>query len=114
MTTKERRKRRKENPYFILVNRGHVQRFMCSVNGQDAKCWPVARTHEDAARLVRYFAGKHVDPAAAIRPAIIGSAPGETLTGHIYMALDEGCEYVLCPMAWDDGKPVWGHIPLTQ
>ncbi len=113
MTTKERGKRRKEKPYFILVNRGLVQRLQCSVNGRDAKCWPVARTHEDATTLARYFV-KHADADVTIRPALIGSVPGETLMGHISMALDEGCEYVLCPLAWDDGKPMWGHIPLTQ
>ncbi len=97
-------------PRFFLARQGFVQRVMADPVGDGVmrKCWPVANTHDDAMRLVDFFKCR----ADGVRPAEFGSVQGETLEGHVEMALKEGCEFVICPVRWVDDVPQWGHIDM--
>jgi len=82
--------------FYMLVRKGMVQRVNQPGIG---KVWPVTETLEDAKRLARFFKRK------GLRPALIGSVPGETLEGHIQMAYEEGC-IAIAMFDWDpDGSP---------
>jgi hypothetical protein len=93
---------------FMLVRLGMVQRMMCEVDGRQVKAWPVFKTLKDAKRFAKYAKTDAV-------PARIGSAYGETLEGHIALALQEGIELAVCPTGWNkDGSPTLGHIRLDS
>lgn len=121
MAKKKRKQapRRKPRPQtaemavFFLARQGHVQRLSIDVlgDGVERKCWPVATTHEDAMRLIDFYECR----AEGVRPAQIGSVPGETVAGHCRMAIDEGCEFLLHCVGWtDDGKPMWKIAQLVD
>jgi hypothetical protein len=94
-----------ERDYFMIVSRGRVQRLDASKRGP--VFWPIAETHADARRLCEWF-GK-----PGIRPARIGSVPGETLEGHISLAIEDGCAAVGCVAGWaPDGSPTWKWLAL--
>jgi hypothetical protein len=77
-------------------------------DGVSRKCWPVAHTHADALKLVDFFGLR----SAGVRPAEISIYEDETLEISIGIASDEGCEFVICPVEWADGVPVWGHLDI--
>ena len=90
-----------ERDFFIIVTKGRVQRY----SGIGGTIWPMAETHEDAARLCKWFG------RPGIRPARIGSVPGETLEGHIHLAIMDGCVAAGCVAGWhSDGSPRWKWI----
>jgi hypothetical protein len=90
-------------PKYMLVRQGFVQRLIVTRDGQEVLVWPVTQTLADAKRLCEQL------QRPGVRPAEIGSAPGETLEGHIAMALEEGCVAACCVMGWqEDGSPEWG------
>ncbi len=94
---------------YILVKRGFVQRVIVSFNGKPCKAWPLASSFDDAKRLTKWF-GIWKD---GVRPTKIGSISGETVEGHIVLALHEGCKVMIKVVGWNqDGSPEWGHIPL--
>jgi hypothetical protein len=102
-----------ETPVFFLARQGHVQRLSIDVlgDGEKRKCWPVATTHEDAMRLIDFYGCR----AEGVRPAQIGSVPGETVAGHCRMAIDEGCHFLLHCVGWTgDGKPMWKIAQLVD
>ncbi len=111
---KRRRKRPSSDnrPRYFIVRKGFIQRLMADPLGDGVvrKCWPVAKTHEDAQRLIDYL--KVRDEGA--RPAEFGTVPGETLEGHIQAALEDGCDFIVMPTGWDEtGHPVqWAHIDM--
>jgi hypothetical protein len=119
---KKRKPRRRQRPQpksgndWILVRQGFVQRVTTDLLGDGVmrKCWPIASTWEDANKLVDFFKVRE----QGVRPAQIGSAEHEgvreTLEGHIAMALQEGCEFLIKPVAWVDGMPKWGHIDMRE
>ncbi len=92
--------------YYMLVRRGKVQRAQhIHVGDKIGRVWPVARTAEDALRLIRHWKLKDT------MPAMIGSLEGETLEGHIRLALEDRCLAAVCVMGWnDDGSPIFGEI----
>lgn len=96
--------------FFMLVNKGMVQRYIgTDTEGRPAKVWPIAETHADATRLAKWLKAPHV------RPALIGSVKGETLEGHIALALNEECVAVYCVAGWnEDGSPKWKWLPMPS
>lgn len=109
-TPKRKPRPRAAAPKFFLARQGYVQRVMADPIGDGVmrKCWPVANTHDDAMQLVDFFKMRD----KGVRPAEFGSVQGETLDGHIQLALNEGCEFVICPVGWVNGSPQWGHIDM--
>lgn len=114
-----KRKRRKahprgQGPKYFLVRQGSVQRVMADPLGDGVmrKCWPVAHSHEDAQRLIDFFKVRD----KGVRPAEFGTVPGETMEGHITIALQEGCEFIITPAGWsEDGQPLqWGRIDMRE
>jgi hypothetical protein len=112
-----KRKKRKPQttgkvPRYFLARKGYVQRMMADPLGDGVlrKCWPVAKTHEDAQRLIDFLKVRDT----GVRPAEFGTVPGETLEGHIQLALQEGCEFIVSPAGWgEDGQPIqWGRIDM--
>jgi len=103
---------------WMLVRRGVVQRyagarFPCrTVNGitiieQDTTCWPVAKSHDDALRLAKWTGRE------GVRPAKIGSVPGETLEGHVRLALQEGISLMVIVSGWTKaGAPIWDLVSI--
>lgn len=101
--------------FYMLVRQGKVQRMPASTaDDANAQVWPIARTHADALRLAKWF--HKTNPSAhnsKVRPALIGSIKGETLEGHITLALKEGCIGTACVAGWlRDGSPEWGWLPF--
>lgn len=95
--------------FHILVREGFVQRIMGEVNGEPAKIWPIAESHADANRLARWLKNPGVVAAQ------IGSVEGETLEGHVKIALEDGCEVIACVSGWNaDGSPQWKYIPMSE
>ena len=91
--------------YYMLVRKGIVQHLSRTKDGRTMKVWPLAKTQEDAQRLCEYLKNQQV------RPAKIGSIPGETNEGLIEMMLSEGCVGMCCVLGWEeDGSPKWGWI----
>lgn len=98
-----------KSQYYMLVRKGMVQRIPVKWLGDDVLAWPVVETHSDAIR----FAARTGIPG--VRPALIGSVNGETLEGHIGLALEEGCRLVICIAGWNsDGSPKWKYIPFDD
>lgn len=94
--------------HWMLVRQGKVQRMMATKGGKPIKVWPIFETQADAMRMTMKM--KNID-GGAVRPAMIGSIDGETLDGHIKMAIKEGCAAACCPQSFDDNDdPVWGWI----
>ncbi len=94
----------------MLVRKGLVQRFYVQMDGQQVKAWPVAQTLEDAQKLMKYL-----NVRKGVRAAEIGSVQGETLEGHINLAMNEGCKIVCCVLGWtSDGAPEWGYMPIDE
>lgn len=95
----------------MLVRRGLTQRHEATFNGRRVKVWPVARTHADALRLLRWLRKVKRQSLSQISVAKIGSVEGETLEGHIELAIKEGCEGICCVLGWNkDGSPKWGWL----
>jgi hypothetical protein len=95
--------------FYMFVRRGLVQRMPVIINGESALVWPVARTHQDALKLSRNF------NVPGLRPALIGSIKGETLEGHLNLALYEGCVGMAVVDGWDrNDSPIWGYLPFDQ
>ena len=97
-----------EKTFWMLVRKGLVQRIMLE-GGRRAS--PIAESWEDAQLLARYLGLGKRGPA----PAKIGSGDGETLEGHIALAIQDGCEVIICVDGWlADGSPTWKSLPLTD
>ena len=76
--------------------------------------WPVAESHADAQRLAKWMIENGGAPQD-VRPALIGSVEGETLEGHIALAMEDGCAMISCVCGWtDDVSPTWKHMELGQ
>jgi hypothetical protein len=114
----KRRKRKPtgpdNRPRYFLARKGYIQRFMADPLGDGVmrKCWPVAKTHEDAQRLIDFLKVRE----DGTRPAEFGTVPGETIEGHIEVAVEEGCEFIVMPNGWtEDGQPIqWGKIDMRE
>ncbi|MCA9070870.1 MAG: hypothetical protein KDA84_18200, partial [Planctomycetaceae bacterium] len=90
----------KTQDYYMLVRQGRVQRIEAMGDGKPMLAWPVAKTHGDAKRLCNHLG------IPGISPAKIGSLDGETLEGHVAMAMEERCSAACCICGWkDDGEP---------
>jgi hypothetical protein len=94
--------------FYILVKSGVVQNTMVSgPAGHPVKAFMVAESIDDANKLVDYLGVR----SQGVRPALIGSVDGETLEGHLALAIEDGCELIICPQGWNDDKsPIWGVI----
>lgn len=92
---------------YMLVRQGKVQRFVQKDDhGKEFKSWPVARSHEDATRLLRYIGNP---PGTSV--ARVGSFPGETMESHFRLAMKEGCRMMSVVAGWSaDGKPEWADV----
>jgi hypothetical protein len=91
--------------FFMLVRKGRVQRY--SVGAAGPSIWPIAETFGDAKRLCEWFGGP------SVRAARIGSVSGESLEGHLKLAIEDGCVAVYCVAGWhEDGSPQWKYIPI--
>ncbi len=91
-----------DQEFFMLVRKGLVQRREVKILGREMLMWPVAETHADMKRLAEHWG------CTDARPARIGSLQGETLEGHIALALEDGCEAICCVNGWNaDGSPRW-------
>jgi hypothetical protein len=89
---------------YMLMRQGKVQFVPATQNGKTLIIWPMASTHEDAKRFARW----HQMDAS---PALIGSAPCETLEIQIEAALEAGCDAAACVRGWNmDGSPIMGFI----
>lgn len=99
MKKKKRHEQPKSEPqFFMMVKNGFVQRM--EIEGELS--WITALSLEDINRFI-----KHIDAwDDGIRGSLIGSVPGETLDGHIELALKEGCTKFL-NVYWEDGKPLF-------
>jgi len=94
---------------YMLVRRGNVQFMPVEICGGSALAWPVARSHRDALKLSKKFGVQDV------RPALIGSIKGETIEGHLFLALDQGCAGMAIVNGWDrNDSPIWGYIPFND
>lgn len=93
---------------WMLVRKGHPQRM----KQRGGLVWPVARTQADAVKLAAFFVAKmQADPS--IRPARVGSMQGETLEGHIRLAIEEGCRSIVVVQGWNiDGSPKFGEMKI--
>jgi hypothetical protein len=95
----------KKKDWYMLVRKGFVQRLMFEKDGIPAKAWPIADNLQDAKRLCKLFNNPK------IRPALIGSVEGETVAGHIRLAIEEGCFAVGRVKGWaEDGEPIWDWL----
>lgn len=93
---------------FMLVKRGCCQRMQVSVRGRPVKAWPVFDSLKAAQRFIEYYGFEGVTVAE------IGSVQGETLAGHVRMAVEDGCEIAINPRMWtEDGRPLFGYRPLV-
>lgn len=101
--------------FYMLVRKGMVQRLLGkNHDGQPAKVWPIAESHTDAWLLAKWFKAQSKS-TGDVRPAAIGSVNGETLEGHIKMAMDEGCVACYCVSGWNtDGSPIWKWNSLVE
>ena len=96
--------------FYMLVRKGLVQRHTATTPNGRSLIWPVAESHEDAAKLALFFS-KGRD--TGVRAARIGEVQGETLEGHLAMAMEEGCVAVACVAGWEpDGRPKGKWLPI--
>lgn len=93
-----------KQPNYMLVRKGLVQRVMLE---GDVKAWPVFHTAEDAQRFAKYARRKGASPAK------IGSVQGETLVGHVALAIEDGCKKAVMVMGWKKGEPILGSVDFT-
>jgi hypothetical protein len=110
MAKKKPKRDKKEIKYFMLVRQGLVQRCTQTIDGQQKKLWPLVQSIDDGKRLAAFLkAGPDV------RVAEIGSVEGETLDGHIELAMNEGCYAAVCVLGWNaDGSPKQGWILFNK
>ena len=89
--------------FWIFVRKGFTQRLSAS----PGMMWPVAESHEKATQLLQHYGWDK----QGIRVARIGSVEGETLQGHIRIAMEDGCLGVCCFDGLDNqGQPTWKYL----
>ncbi len=73
--------------------------------GKSEIIFPMAESHEDAVKLAAWV------KTPGVSPALIGSVQGETLEGHVELAVNEGSVGVSCVAGWNtDGSSQWKYL----
>lgn len=95
---------------WILIKKGKTQRLAgVELNGEQTRTLQIASSREDAKKLAAW----HGDPD--ITTALIGSIEGETLEGHIKIAMEDGCEVLAHVIGWNpDGSPEYRCARLVE
>lgn len=96
---------------YMLVRRGHVQRYEIEAGGREIKAWPIFTDRSLARRIADSMANR---VGRTLTIARIGSIDGETVAGHARLAMAEDCTHVIWIHGWGDGEPDSVAYPIAE